>query len=230
MDNQNHIKVRPQLLLISCDDSKHEELSKLFVTTGLDLNYKETFALAEQTLVSQKFDIVLFDLTCEKVSDMLDLDNLINHDSHPPVIVVINSTQINLAQEALQNGAINFMVYPLDDDLIRKIITRELSNLLHIRKIKELEPVTSRNRLFLRIPSKLEYLGGIIYEILENAKRNEFPVDVYQHEIKLSLSEAVVNAIVHGNKRNEDKSVIIESTSTPDEQDIKLTITAGESP
>ncbi len=62
-----------------------------------------------------------------------------------------------------------------------------------------------------RLPSSLHKVGGVISEIINYIDLNYGPVNEGSlFELKVVLSEIVLNAVKHGNKENENKMVKID--------------------
>ncbi len=72
------------------------------------------------------------------------------------------------------------------------------------------------------IPSKLAELPKVLQAIIESARAKGFGKDEV-FAIRLSLDEAVSNAIHHGNQNDPSKQVIIEYTI--DDQAVRISIT-----
>lgn len=70
--------------------------------------------------------------------------------------------------------------------------------------------LSMQEMLFLRMKSKVENLTAIQKRILDYATQWKFDEDSL-YCLRLAMDEAVVNAIIHGNKNDESKDIHIEA-------------------
>jgi anti-sigma regulatory factor (Ser/Thr protein kinase) len=74
--------------------------------------------------------------------------------------------------------------------------------------------------LLMKFPSRMEYIEAAIKNTSEFIRLHNKAIDVFG--LKLVLSESITNAVVHGNKENEDRDVQVHLTLTPEDITIKI--------
>jgi serine/threonine-protein kinase RsbW len=78
----------------------------------------------------------------------------------------------------------------------------------------------------IEIDSRKSHLQKVFDQLLTLARENGFSEDDI-FAIHLSLEEALVNAVVHGNERNPDKKITVDYDISPDKFEVCVTDQGG---
>lgn len=158
-------------------------------------NGQEALDICSQT----EFDLVFTDLRMPGMSGMELLGELKHRYPELPVVMITGYGRREDVIEALRLGASNFLMKPVDIQMVSSIAERLISLRnreklsVHIHRFMEL-----RQQEF-RIPSDLHYTLAVIDHVTVYLA----PVGICEgaevKNVRLALDEALVNAIVHGN-------------------------------
>lgn len=145
------------------------------------------------------FDLVFTDLRMPGMSGSQLLGALKQKYPWLPVVIITGYGSREDVIEALQLGASNFLLKPLQVELISSLATRLIS-LRNREKLSDqiMSCLVEERRVFC-IPSDLHYTLGVIDRVTQSMERLAVFEDAELKNIRLALDEALVNAIVHGN-------------------------------
>ncbi len=145
------------------------------------------------------FDLVFTDLRMPGMSGSQLLGVLKQRYPSLPVVIITGYGSREDVIEALHLGASNFLLKPLQVELISSIATRLIS-LRNREKLSDriLSCLVEERRVFC-IPSDLRYTLGVIDRVTQSMEKLAVFGDAELKNIRLALDEALVNAIVHGN-------------------------------
>jgi serine/threonine-protein kinase RsbW len=84
-------------------------------------------------------------------------------------------------------------------------------------RIKEREVVSGlRSSFSIVIPSDIAYIKDTIHYVRQRLNNFQYPLTLIEFDIPLVITEALANAIIHGNKSDYNKTVKLSVTATPD--------------
>jgi len=93
---------------------------------GCQLHPADSFERLQKALETEPFDLVVSQL-CEYCMGPLDLlSRLAGKESSPPVLIVVDSWNMNLYLEALRRGAFDAVALPLNENELIRIVSRAL--------------------------------------------------------------------------------------------------------
>jgi serine/threonine-protein kinase RsbW len=102
----------------------------------------------------------------------------------------------------------------------RQLITNEEEKLITPSSyfpIKESEVVLDmRSSFSIVIPSDIAYIKDTILHVRQRLNNFQYPLTLIEFDIPLAITEALANAIIHGNKSDRSKTVKLSVTATPD--------------
>jgi serine/threonine-protein kinase RsbW len=171
---------------------------------------KAGIQLFQQGLVEgNPFDIVMTDVVMPGMSglEVLKQVKTLNYDT--VVVVLTSDANVETAIEALNLGANNFLHKPPNSEEILNVMWRAMKHREIFLENEELNPFTER-AIHIQIPSQLKFIQGIAHNIIADAKLMGYNERELRDKIPVTVDEAVTNAIKHGNKFQEDKSVTID--------------------
>jgi serine/threonine-protein kinase RsbW len=171
---------------------------------------KSGIKLFQQGLVEgNPFDIVMTDIVMPGMSglEVLKRVKTLNYDT--VVVVLTSDANVETAIEALNLGANNFLHKPPNSEEILNVMWRATKHREIFLENEELNPFTERS-IHIEIPSQLRFIKGIAHNIIADAKLMGYDERDLRDKIPVTVDEAVTNAIKHGNKFQEDKTVVID--------------------
>lgn len=172
--------------------------------------------LFQQALVANNpFDIVMTDIVMPGMSglEVLKQVKTLNYDTI--VVVLTSDSNVETAIEALNSGANNFLHKPPDSEEILNVMWRATKHREIFLENEELNPYTERT-IHIEIPSQLKFIKGIAHNIIADARLMGYDERELRDKIPVTVDEAVTNAIKHGNKFQNDKTVTIDISINTD--------------
>ena len=162
-------------------------------------------------LEQQEFDFVIIDMIMPEISG-LEMISIIN-ERYPRTLTVLTTglQAQDVINEALQQGAYNFVNKPFSLEEISNIINmgnraKALSN-----QAKSIQPFLIQ-QLHFKLPSRKNLMEEVAGTIADFAKWHGFPEKLVAMNIPLTVDELFLNAVIHGNKENENKKVTVKVT------------------
>lgn len=188
-----------KLLIVDDEMDLLEEIADDLTESGHEIitaeNGKRAYNIFSEH--EQSFDGVLTDVRMP-IMDGLTLLKRIKRDKPTiPVAIFTGHGDVDTAIQALQLGAIDFILKPFQLHTLYSAIAR--FEALHTSKKVKSEILPFVQSVKLEIPGQLKYIDSVISYL-----SNQFTVlcdsaRVNSNEINLCLKEALTNAIVHGN-------------------------------
>ncbi len=187
---------------------------RLLLSEVLASNPKFRVVIAEnglkglEKIKTEIFDVVITDIKMPVMDGIEMLQNIRKLQPEMPVVIMSGYAEFHHLAKALELGASNFIRKPFDFEEVFQVI-------LKILKIKD--KFVKQSRIFphitietmIRFPSDTELVDGIaVYLTIDLINYNMCNV-VEVNNIRLSIHEALMNAIEHGNKMDRSKQVQI---------------------
>jgi DNA-binding response OmpR family regulator len=159
------------------------------------------------------FDIVLSDLNMPGISGLGFLKEIKKLNSKIPFIIITAYGSVDTTVKALKDGAFDYITKPVDMDKILPILKKA------VRLKKEAVYTESlaqfiENRFKVCIPARIEFIEPVISQIEEISRIIGYNGGRFDVNIKNALYEAILNAIIHGNKMDKNKRVDIDANIT----------------
>ena len=191
--------LRPLALVVDDEEDSRTILRRVAEKQGFRVvegkDGVEAVALAQDLRPA----MILMDIGMPRMNGLEALGAIREADPHVPVVIVSAAERPESGEQALDLGAVNFVLKPFDLREIRFVIDRIRAA---IREEEDLRPALSmlvERRTVLAVPSDLTLLASVV-AYLGRELRVHFPgFDVPVTEVKLALYEAIANAIEHGN-------------------------------
>ncbi|MBI5123899.1 MAG: response regulator [Candidatus Omnitrophica bacterium] len=118
--------MRKQILV--CDDEEGiRESLKLILEKDYDLTFAQNGDEAIQKTKASPADITILDIKMPKKDGLETLKELKKINPSSKVIIATGYKSVDIAQEALNLGASDYIVKPFDRDKIRKVVQKYIS-------------------------------------------------------------------------------------------------------
>ena len=185
-----------ELLQIALDMHGHKVVISQSATHAMEL------------MEEQEFDFVIIDMIMPEISG-LEMIRIIN-DRYPKTLTILTTglqTQ-DVIIEALRQGAYNFVNKPFSLDEINNIISAGSRAKSCHTQAKSIQPYLTQELHFV-LPSQKNLMEEVAGTIAGLANWLGFPEKLVAMNIPLTVDELFLNAVIHGNKEDENKSVSI---------------------
>jgi len=159
------------------------------------------------------FDIVLSDLNMPGISGLGFLKEIKRLDSKVPFIIITAYGSIETTIKALKDGAFDYITKPVDMEEIVPILKKAV----RLKKESSYMDVLSQfieNRHKASILNKIEFIEPVINQIEGISRIIGYNGGRFDVNIKNAIYEAVLNAIIHGNRMDKNKRVDINASIT----------------
>ena len=130
--------------------------------------------------------------------------------------------RVRMVMEALRAGADDV----LSPRVIRKRLKRAIDEALAkhtCRRMGADEAGGMKHLLRVEAPSKSDFILPLVRRVATLAVMGGFVLYDLDSDVKVAITEAITNAMEHGNKWNEAKVVVVEATASP--RELKVVVT-----
>jgi DNA-binding NtrC family response regulator len=118
--------MKPIVLLIEDNAATRFGFVRYFSKDGYDIKEADNLAEAAQALATQRFDAIVMDINLPDGNGIDFIDTIRTNDSTIPIIAITGAGNIQLAVEAMQRGADNFLTKPVDNAALAEYLRKTL--------------------------------------------------------------------------------------------------------
>ena len=133
--------MKPSVLLIEDNDAARFGFVRYFAKEGYEICEAADLAEAAAKLSARRFDAIVMDVNLPDGNGIDFIDTIRESDPNIPIIVITGAGNIQLAVQAMQRGADNFLTKPVDNSALSEYLRKTLE----IGALKR--QVTARKRL-----------------------------------------------------------------------------------
>lgn len=199
---------QPNRILVVDDSPVNRRLLRdMLEVSDYQVEEAEDGEAALEVFSKQEFHLVISDVRMPRMNGIELLERIRVQKPRVPVIIVTAFADVETAVEALRLGATNFVQKPFSVKDLSEIVEKCLRSwrvnrgqgdgILHYRKTLE-----------YRLASTTTVIDPIFQALLEAAHSVGYPEAEVRLNVYLALSEALANAIHHGNQGSPDKEVL----------------------
>ncbi len=172
----------------------------------------EIFTHYSDFLNNEKEFNIIFYHDIEKNNNFLDVYYEVSNQYEDIIFIVIyEKIDIKKLKKGLKEGIYDFISKADINkklDLILKDAEGNFKNLIFKEKIYEV----TTHKIYIKIKSDVNLVNETVLQIISTAKISGFIKNKkLENDIRLALTEGVANAIVHGNKNDQNKFVEIDA-------------------
>jgi DNA-binding response OmpR family regulator len=207
--------VRPRRVLVADEPAWCERLVNFLAGNNYLAVGKHEGQQALAAFREGFFDLVILDVELPGINGMQLLRAIKEMNPRVPIIMTNTKSQVEIAVAALKAGAENFFTKPLNHDSLLKVLEQALSisaNRLGVNTFVG----QSRQKTYLRCPSRSELIADIVFVASQSAVSMNFARSDLDNNVKLAMVEAITNSMEHAHKWAASKlvDVIIDVSST----------------
>ncbi|EKD26838.1 MAG: hypothetical protein ACD_79C00993G0005 [uncultured bacterium] len=129
----------PTIKVLTCDDDPHggKLLCKgLQIISKISADHVLTGEDAVKASADKDYDVILMDLNLPGMSGITAMELIKNNRPYLPIIIITGHNEIPTAVKAIKFGAFDYLIKPLDLDLVIEVIHRAFEHAL-VRKKNE---------------------------------------------------------------------------------------------
>lgn len=135
-----------KILVVDDDDGHRSMLGTMLKAWGFSVKTVTDGDEAINLVRDQPFDLILSDVRMARVNGLEALREIISFNPALPVILMTAYSSVETAVEALRAGAHDYLIKPLDFDLLKKTITEAIEQSRQTIKNRELRRQLSDNQ------------------------------------------------------------------------------------
>jgi serine/threonine-protein kinase RsbW len=196
------------ILVIDDEIEICELLQVALEMSGHQVQIAQSATYALKCLEEREFDFVIIDMIMPEISG-LEMIRIIN-EKYPRTLTILTTglqTQ-NIIKQALEHGAYNFANKPFSLQEITNIIDVGSRIQTYSFNAQIIQPYLVHQLHFV-LPSQKNLMEEVAGTIANVAKMFDFPKKLVAMNIPLTVDELFLNAVIHGNKEDESKTVSI---------------------
>jgi DNA-binding NtrC family response regulator len=118
--------MKPNVLLIEDNDASRFGFVRYFSKDGYDIKEAADLAKAARAITEQRFNAIIMDINLPDGNGIDFIDTIRANDPTVPIIVITGAGNIQLAVEAMQRGADNFLTKPVDNAALAQYLRKTL--------------------------------------------------------------------------------------------------------
>ena len=157
---------------------------------------------------ADRFDLVLSDVKMPEISGLQLLVAIKDINPRTPVVLISGYGEIETVVDALKAGAENFLTKPLKMEKLFRILQQSL-DMGCVQAESCASQIKCMQTTIMTAPSRPHLIKEIIYQISLSSVAAGFSRRNLDNNLKLALSEALTNAMEHGNRWDPDKMVVV---------------------
>lgn len=207
-------KTAERILVVDDDPLICELLEQFLNGLGYQVSTAEDGRKGLFLYKAQPFDLVLTDVRMPGLSGLQLLQAVKGLTPRIPVVLISGYSETETVVAALKFGAENFLTKPLKMATLAKVVSQSL-NLAGITPPEELHLNNISQTTRIQAPSRAELISEIVNQIALSAVAVGFATRDLGNNIKLALSEAITNAMEHGNGWDPAKLVTVSVEVNP---------------
>ena len=118
--------MKPKILLIEDNEATRFGFVRYFSKEGYAVAEASDLAKAREFLDGENFDAIILDINLPDGSGIDFIEAVRTADKNIPIIVITGSGNIQIAVEAMQSGADNFLTKPIDNTALSVFLRKNL--------------------------------------------------------------------------------------------------------
>jgi CheY-like chemotaxis protein len=210
-----------RVLVVDDDYNIVSHLGRFLSSQGFSVMLANNGEEALKIFKTRPVDLVLSDVKMPKMNGVKLLKSIKQINPRVPVVLISGYLDVHTVVEALKSGAENYLTKPFRLKELLKVVDQSLS-LNCIRLATSDNLIRLNQTTAMELPSKPDWIGTAVNQLSLSAVAMGFCSYDLDNNIKLAITEAITNAMEHGNKWDEAKTVCI--TMQCDKNRIEISI------
>jgi EAL domain-containing protein (putative c-di-GMP-specific phosphodiesterase class I) len=120
----NHSTERPLVLIVDDDAGFARSCARLLGGWGYEVEIMLEGGEAVRRAHEREFDVILSDINVPDMSGLQILRSIRQHDRDVPVVLMTGGPAIESAREAVECGALSYLIKPISTEQLKEIVAR----------------------------------------------------------------------------------------------------------
>jgi two-component system response regulator HydG len=116
--------ISTRILIVDDDPGHLSALKTITRSWGYDVDTADDGAVAVETVQTQPVDLILMDVRMARMGGIEALEKIKAYNPSIPIIIMTAYSSVESAVEALKAGAYDYLIKPLDFDVLKRAIER----------------------------------------------------------------------------------------------------------
>jgi len=187
------------LLLVQQNTTDRSQVEAMLSTwRDATITVANQFEDATEQTFRHPFDLVIADI-CAEANGLNDLRTFKSFHPNTPVIAILSETGTLSPANLLRAGADNLMLPSPTLAHLDETISRTLETAQRQQQQRAVQGMVTRQHFELTLPSLRKQVGGVARWLVQRGIDSGVLLDEDRPRIGVSLDEALINAVVHGN-------------------------------
>ena len=206
MQPNEQVTENKKVLIAEDETMVRELLSSYLERRGMRVVAVPNGREALEKFRKEHFDLVLSDVKMPEITGLQLLVAIKDINHRTPVVLISGYGEIETVVAALKAGAENFLTKPLKMEKLYKVLRQSLDlGCAHAESCTN--QIRCRQTTIMDSPSQPHLIRELIYQISLSSVAAGFSVRDLDNNLKLAFSEAITNAMEHGNKWDPGKFI-----------------------
>ena len=206
------MKDKNSILIVEDDSSLRESIRNILTRRNYGVSESMSVKSAEDALSAKFFDLILLDLTLPDGSGM-DILKKVSDEYKNRIIIVSGTGTINTAVEAMKIGAFDFLVKPVDRDILLATVKKAIDLNQKLSEYSKLKNDLIDASTFDKIIHRTREME----EVIQKAKESALTDDTVLISGETGTGkELVARAIHNSSKREKHPFITVDCTAIPE--------------
>lgn len=203
-----------KILVVDDEEKVREVVSRLLESCGFRVSVAEDASEALDVFSTELFDMVITDVKMPGEFSGIDLLKIIKAGFDIPVIVMSGYGTMDTVLASMRYGACDFLPKPLDRDYLVSLVKENLKDTNNGAREYKLEDLSYVAKFELE--NTFDILDSLRTFVVDSVSRLGLG-EMRASSLWVAAREAIRNAMIHGNKMQEDKLVSLVLWNAPRE-------------
>lgn len=188
----------PRILVVDDEAFARRALERVLVSSGYRVHAVESGEAALSALNASEYDVVLSDLSMPGLSGLELLRGIRRQDLDLPVLLITGNPSVPTAMEAVEYGALRYLMKPVDADVLRRAVGSAV-RLRHLARLRRelvgitagsMRQIADRAGLEVRFEKALSRLYFVYQPVVRWSEREVVGYEVFVRSSEPSLADS----------------------------------------
>ena len=221
MQPNEHVSGKKKVLIAEDEVMVRELLTSYLERRGMQVVAASNGREALEEFRKDHFDLILSDVKMPELSGLQLLVAIKDINPRTPIVLISGYGEIETVVAALKAGAENFLTKPLKMEKLFKVLQQSL-DLACVQAESCDSRIDCLQTTAMESPSQPHLIKELIYQISLSAVSAGFSKRDMDNNLKLAFSEAITNAMEHGNHWDPEKKVKVQVRAGRDRLEVEI--------
>ena len=206
------MKNKHSILIVEDDASLRESIKNILTRRSYLVSESKSVKTADNELGSRTFDLILLDLTLPDGSGM-DILKRVSEEYKNRIIIISGTGTIHTAVEAMKIGAFDFLVKPVDRDMLLATVKKAIELNQKLSEYNKLRSEFVDTSTFDKIIHKTQMIEDVIKKAKESAHSSNTILITGETG---TGKELLAQAIHYSSERKKNPFITVDCASIPE--------------